>query len=74
MPGFLDLVYAEAPLAAFDQLLTERAERAGGEELVRLREEYDVALRLRDRMSRMRSREAELSALYDTASDLTAIR
>jgi hypothetical protein len=64
VPTFLDLLYQEAPLSAFDELLA-----AGGD-----RHAYDVALRLRDHMSRMRSREAELSALYETASDLTAIR
>ena len=74
MPSFLDLLYREAPLAAFDDLLAEQGRGATEEERGRLRGEYDVALRLRDHMSRMRSREAELSALYETASDLTAIR
>ncbi len=74
MPTFLDLLYDEAPLSAFDEHLA-RAERDLGEaEAATLRTEYDVALRLRDLISRMRSREAELSALYETASDLTAIR
>lgn len=74
MPTFLDLLYDEAPLAAFDEHLA-RAE-AGLDEAgaAVLRQEYDVAVRLRDLMGRMRSREAELSALYETASDLTAIR
>src|SRR4029453_724266 len=36
--------------------------------------EYDVATRLRELIARQRAREAELSALYDTASDRTAIR
>ena len=74
VPTFLDLLYDEAPLAAFDEHLAEREAGAGTAEAARLRSEYDVALRLRDLMSRMRSREAELSALYETASDLTAIR
>lgn len=74
MPTFLDLLYDEAPLAAFDEHLA-RAERGLDEtEAAALRVEYDVALRLRDLITRMRSREAELSALYETASDLTAIR
>ena len=74
MATFLDLLYDEAPLAAFDEHLV-RAE-AGLDEAAAaaLRADYDVAVRLRDAMSRMRSREAELSALYETASDLTAIR
>ncbi|MBI2245851.1 MAG: helix-turn-helix domain-containing protein, partial [Nocardioides sp.] len=45
-----------------------------GPELAELRREYDVATRLRELIARQRAREAELSALYDTASDLTAIR
>src|SRR6185436_1966122 len=43
-------------------------------ELAELRREYDVATRLRELIARQRAREAELTALYDTASDLTAIR
>ncbi|HEX5919898.1 MAG TPA: helix-turn-helix domain-containing protein [Nocardioides sp.] len=74
MPSFLDLLYDEAPLAAFDEHLAQREAGLGEAEATALRSEYDVALRLRDLMSRMRSREAELSALYETASDLTAIR
>ena len=75
MPTFLDLLYDEAPLAAFDEHLA-RAERGlrRGRGRGRCASEYDVALRLRDLITRMRSREAELSALYETASDLTAIR
>ena len=66
-PGdsFVDLLYAGAPRADFDRLVEQQPERAG---------EYDVALRLRDLIARHRAREAELSALYETAHDLTAIR
>ena len=73
--SFLDLLYDEAPRSSFDEVVAE-AERAGATpaELAVLRREYDVALRLRELIARQRSREAELSALYDTASDLTAIR
>ena len=73
--SFLDLLYDEAPRESFDEVVAE-AERAGASpgELEELRRQYDVALRLRDLIARQRSREAELSALYDTASDLTAIR
>jgi len=73
--SFLDLLYDEAPRASFDEVVAA-AERdgAGPEALAELRRQYDVALRLRDLIARQRSREAELSALYDTASDLTAIR
>ena len=73
--SFLDLLYDEAPRSSFDEVVAA-AERAGATptELARLRREYDVALRLRELIARQRAREAELSALYDTASDLTAIR
>ncbi|GCD90834.1 GAF domain-containing protein [Nocardioides sp. LS1] len=73
--SFLDLLHSQAPRAAFDEVVAE-AERAGAgrEELVEIRRQCDVALRLRELIARQRAREAELSALYDTASDLTAIR
>jgi GAF domain-containing protein len=74
VPTFLDLIYDEAPLSAFDEHLAEVERGLGDEDAALLRAEYDVALRLRDLITRMRSREAELSALYETASDLTAIR
>ena len=74
VPTFLDLLYDEAPLAAFDEHLAQASRGLDGADAARVRADYDVALRLRDLMSRMRSREAELSALYETASDLTAIR
>ncbi len=64
----LDLLYDEAPREDFDRLVEE----AGDDP--ETRRAYDVALRLRELIARQRSREAELSALYDTASDLTAIR
>jgi hypothetical protein len=74
VPTFLDLLYDEAPLAAFDEHLARAEAGLDEAEAAVLRSEYDVAVRLRDLMGRMRSREAELSALYETASDLTAIR
>ena len=74
MPTFLDLIYDEAPLSAFDEHLARVEIGLGEADAAVLRTEYDVALRLRDLITRMRSREAELSALYETASDLTAIR
>ncbi|MEN8708359.1 MAG: GAF domain-containing protein [Nocardioides marinisabuli] len=64
----LDLLYDEAPREEFDRLV-----EAGGDD-PETRRAYDVALRLRELIARQRSREAELSALYDTAGDLTAIR
>ena len=74
VPTFLDLLYDEAPLAAFDEHLAQCEAGLGEADAAVVRSEYDVAVRLRDLMGRMRSREAELSALYETASDLTAIR
>ncbi|HSE54440.1 MAG TPA: GAF domain-containing protein [Nocardioidaceae bacterium] len=73
--SFLDLLYAEAPREAYDEVLAE-AERRGapGDELEGLREQHRVALRLREQIARQRQREAEMSALYETAMDLTAIR
>ena len=73
--AFLDLLYSGAPEEAFDEVVAE-AERAGvsGEELARLRERRDTARLVRQRMERQQHREAELSALYETANDLIAIR
>ena len=45
-----------------------------GPEFDQLRREHAIALRLREQMARQRQRGAELSALYDTANDLTGIR
>ncbi len=72
---FLDLLYGEAPRESFDAVVNAAVE-AGvtGPELERLREHRSVALRIRERMARQRQREAEMSALYETANDLTAIR
>ena len=72
---FLDLLYGDAPREAFDDVVTA-AVAAGveGAELERLREHHTVALRIRESRERQRQREAEMSALYETASDLTAIR
>ena len=73
--SFLDLLYGEAPRAAFDAVIAD-AEAAGptDDELAELRRQCDVALRLRELLARRQAREAELRALYETASDLTAIR
>ena len=75
VPSFLDLLYDDAPRADFDQVVAQaEADGASASVLAALRREHDVALRLRELIARQRSREAELSALYETASDLTAIR
>ncbi len=72
---FLDLLYAEAPRPAFDDLVAA-AEQEGAtpEHLAELTRQHELALRLRELIARQRAREAELSALYETANDLTAIR
>ena len=73
--SFLDLLYDQAPRAAFDRVIGD-AEEAGlsPPELAELRRHYDVALRLRDLIANRQARETEMRALYETASDLTAIR
>jgi GAF domain-containing protein/sugar diacid utilization regulator len=75
VPDFLELLYAGASEESFDELVAS-AERDGisGQELDELRRRRAVALRLRERMQRLEGREAELTALYETANDLTAIR
>jgi hypothetical protein len=65
VPGFLDLLYDEAPLADFDRHLAAAERDLDPAAAAEVRADYDVAVRLRDLMTRMRSREAELSALYD---------
>jgi hypothetical protein len=74
-PSFLELLYAEAPREAYDEVVAE-AERSGlsEPELEKLREEHALALRLREQSVRQRQREAETTALFETAKDLTAIR
>jgi len=73
--SFVELLYADAPAEAYEQVVRDAA--AGGaasDVLVALRSELDTALRVREQRQRLRRREAELSALYETAHDLTAIR
>lgn len=75
MPSFVELLYADAPREAYEQVVRDAAASGAGEvELDVLRTERDVALRVRSQRERLRRREAELSALYETAQDLTAIR
>jgi uncharacterized protein YigA (DUF484 family) len=72
---FLDLLYGEAPREAFDAVVTGAVDDGlDGPALQRLRDHRTVALRIREQMERQRQREAEMSALYETANDLTAIR
>ena len=72
---FLDLLYGEAPREAFDAVVTDAiAAGVAGPELEQLRTHRTIALRIREQIERRRQREAEMSALYETANDLTAIR
>jgi GAF domain-containing protein len=70
---FLDLVYSGASREEYDEVVAA-AERDGVPDLDELRRRHAVALRLRERMERQQSREAQLTALYETAQDLIAIR
>ena len=73
--SFVELLYDEAPREAFDETLATLSETLEpGADLDRLRTEHRTALRLREQMALQRQREAEMSALYDTANDLTGIR
>ncbi len=58
------------------ELVVAEAETSGStpEQVAALREQHALSLRIHEQMERQRSREAELSALYETARDLTAIR
>ena len=71
----LEMLLAGATRADLDLVVAE-AEVSGStpEQLAALREEHALAMRIHEQMERQRSREAELSALNETARDLTAIR
>lgn len=73
--SFVELLYADAPAEAYEQVVRDAA-AAGADpgSLAGLRAELDTVLRVREQWQRLRRREAELSALYETAQDLTAIR
>src|SRR5665811_121495 len=73
--SFVELLYSEAPREAFDAALADAVKALKpGPGLDQLRREHATSLRLLEQMERRRQREAELSALYDTANDLTGIR
>lgn len=73
--SFIELLLEEAPADAFyERLRHAEREFEDADELERLHEEFAAAMRLRSKMERQRQREAELSALYETANDLAAIR
>ncbi len=72
---FLEMLLAGASREDLDLVVAE-AEVSGStpEQLDALREQHALAMRIHEQMERQRSREAELSALNETARDLTAIR
>ncbi|MER7900590.1 helix-turn-helix domain-containing protein [Streptomyces sp. NPDC096046] len=68
----LELLAREAPAAAYDELVTTaRRAGAGEEEIDSLKEALALALTVRTQLGRRQQREAGLSALVDTARDLT---
>ncbi len=72
---FLELLAADATAVEFERPLVEA--RARGEDaaaIAELERAKLLALRIRETLERRRRREAELAALYDTASDLAALR
>jgi sugar diacid utilization regulator len=72
---FVELLYADAPAEEFtEQVELAAAAGADPQQLAGLREELAVALRVREQLARLRQREAGLTALYETANDLTGIR
>lgn len=73
--SFVDLLDEEAPPEVFEeQIRVAQLEGATPQAIERLRAEVVVALRVRSKITRQHQREAELRALYETATDLTALR
>ncbi|MEU9420498.1 helix-turn-helix domain-containing protein [Streptomyces sp. NPDC048272] len=69
----LELLVAEAPQSAYDALLLEAREAgADSEELARLTRAVDLSRAVRKNARRREQREAALTALVDTAHDLTS--
>jgi GAF domain-containing protein len=71
---FLELLARDAAPVEFEgPLLAARAEGAGPERLQELERAKTLALQVRAVLEARRRREAELSALYETAGDLAAL-
>ncbi|MCW2826849.1 MAG: hypothetical protein JWQ67_465 [Marmoricola sp.] len=71
----LEMLLAGASREDLDTVVAEAAVPGSTpEQLDALREQHALALRIHEQAERQRSREAELSALYETARDLTGIR
>ncbi|MEU6931357.1 helix-turn-helix domain-containing protein [Streptomyces sp. 2RAF24] len=72
---YLELLARGAATEAYDRpALLARASGAGPEELAQLEQAKQLALRVRAELEGRRRREAELSALFETANDLAGLR
>ncbi|MGD6749988.1 helix-turn-helix domain-containing protein [Streptomyces sp. BH105] len=72
---FLELLARGASADAYEQpVLLARAEGAAPERIAALEAAKELALRVRAEMEGRRRREAELSALFETAHDLAGLR
>ncbi|MEV7281295.1 GAF domain-containing protein [Streptomyces sp. NPDC093111] len=72
---YLELLARGAATEAYDRpALLARASGAGPEELAQLEQAKQLALRVRAELESRRRREAELSALFETANDLAGLR
>ncbi|MCC3650287.1 GAF domain-containing protein [Streptomyces sp. S07_1.15] len=72
---YLELLSRGAPVEEYEQPLQRaRADGAGPEELAALERGKLLALRVRTELEGRRRREAELSALFETAHDLAGLR
>ncbi len=73
--SYLELLARGAAAEAYDRpLLLARADGAGPEALAALEHAKQLALRVRAELEGRRRREAELSALFETAHDLAGLR
>jgi GAF domain-containing protein/sugar diacid utilization regulator len=72
--AYLELLARAAPIIEFEApVLDARSDGAGATVVAGLEQARGVALRVRALVDRSRRREAELSALFDTASDLALL-
>lgn len=73
--AFLELLLDDAAAIEYERpLVRARAAGADGDELAELERVKLLALEVREAFAARRRRESELSALFDTASDLAALR
>ncbi|MET9222659.1 MULTISPECIES: GAF domain-containing protein [unclassified Streptomyces] len=75
MRRLLEMVAADAPAEDFGAVAAQaRINGAGASDLSELEQATGIALRVRRVLRQHRRRETELAALFDTASDLAALR